>query len=555
MAILALLPISCKHGYGIDDVLPTKDHVDLMDYDEAQQQFAQILSSAVASNTELREYIKQQALQQFDNDYDVFYPFVKNEKVSGDETFRDLLLKHCTQEQLLSIEATLPKLNILVPDFSWVDESCFSVNNWDTESELVTVGYDDRRDNHPIYYSGELVAELDAASFPSFPVLIVKENERMSASMATKSGEFQYSFVSPVFDGSRREAKTRGGLWGSKDETLENNESPNGELWSAGYNLVPYNELSLISPRSIAAYNEFGTGWNNACQRDYIYYDMSRTNSDNGVLRIHERELLYRFSLTPSALLAVADAEGEDPTGLNDKMELRNKDLPGCAEAVRRMWANGRYDIRIDYYQLTSDGNLGITGTFVFDIAPEDLIYAEKCYRNYHWNVLGQSWNTYTIDASCIKPKLYYPSSKSNSLFVVTRWNLAAASNNMVLRISEFDKENTKTETTTASFKLSTNFSFNSEIGAGIDGIKLSYGLKSAINPEITITKTLTVVSKEEPDNLGEIILDYADNVVLKAENGGYVIKEYDNGRFRCSVLPIDMSNEYTILNTIKTNH
>lgn len=45
--------------------------------EEAQQQFAEILSKAVYNHAELRAFLKAQALKQFDNDYDVFYPLVK----------------------------------------------------------------------------------------------------------------------------------------------------------------------------------------------------------------------------------------------------------------------------------------------------------------------------------------------------------------------------------------------------------------------------------------------------------------------------------------------
>jgi len=43
----------------------------------AYRSFAKILSSSLSSNEELREFIKATAIQQFDNDFDVFYPYVK----------------------------------------------------------------------------------------------------------------------------------------------------------------------------------------------------------------------------------------------------------------------------------------------------------------------------------------------------------------------------------------------------------------------------------------------------------------------------------------------
>ena len=44
-------------------------NVETIDALEAEQQFAIILSRAVAANESLRSFLKEQALQQFDNDY------------------------------------------------------------------------------------------------------------------------------------------------------------------------------------------------------------------------------------------------------------------------------------------------------------------------------------------------------------------------------------------------------------------------------------------------------------------------------------------------------
>lgn len=44
--------------------------------DKQMQLFAKSLSKAVYSNKDVRSFIKEQALQKVDNDYDVFYPFV-----------------------------------------------------------------------------------------------------------------------------------------------------------------------------------------------------------------------------------------------------------------------------------------------------------------------------------------------------------------------------------------------------------------------------------------------------------------------------------------------
>ena len=103
--------------------------------------FAVILSKAINQEPELREFIRNEALKQFDKDHDVFYPFVKDAMVAGDKTFRDILADYDYENKLSSIELELPLLDILVPDWSWIASECFSVNNWDTNEDLVSVTY------------------------------------------------------------------------------------------------------------------------------------------------------------------------------------------------------------------------------------------------------------------------------------------------------------------------------------------------------------------------------------------------------------------------------
>lgn len=59
---------------------------------EAQIRFAKLLSQAASGSIEVRRFLKKEATKQFDNDYDVFYPLVKNKIVADGKSFRDILL-------------------------------------------------------------------------------------------------------------------------------------------------------------------------------------------------------------------------------------------------------------------------------------------------------------------------------------------------------------------------------------------------------------------------------------------------------------------------------
>ena len=59
---------------------------------DAQKQFANLLSKAIYERKELRSFLKEEALDLFDNDYDIFYPFVKNKKI-GRASCRERVLR------------------------------------------------------------------------------------------------------------------------------------------------------------------------------------------------------------------------------------------------------------------------------------------------------------------------------------------------------------------------------------------------------------------------------------------------------------------------------
>lgn len=90
--LCALLSISCMKEQG---VMPEEARlVNVIDEDTALRNFSIALSKAICSEQPIREFIKKEALKQVDNDYDVFYPFVKNSQVDGSRSFRDVICQY-----------------------------------------------------------------------------------------------------------------------------------------------------------------------------------------------------------------------------------------------------------------------------------------------------------------------------------------------------------------------------------------------------------------------------------------------------------------------------
>lgn len=538
-SFFTILFICCSKDNMVKQTTPLQ----CMSETEALESFAQILSSAVYENEELRLFLKEEALKQYDKDYDVFFPFVKDHIFSSGDTFYNILSTYAQEpDQLDAIEKSAPKLTIMIPDYSWINPGCFSVYNWDTSSNNVCVGYDDHDTSHRLYHDGELLGLLSDSSIPAFPVLIIKSNERMIVSpSATKSG-LDYSFADQAFDGTNSsftKGHTDGYLYNGHTEQRK-------DLYSETGNFVSYYELNSISPSSIGAYNEFGTGYMGAAQRDYILYGMTTSNTSHGVLNPYMRDLLYRIRFTPSALFRMSDDTG-DPS--LSTLYTGRDDRPGFDEVLSRLWGNGNYEIRIQYYQNLSNGGVDYIGANTYSIAPSEIMYISRLYYTFDWNFWGNNWSSYTIYSVDIEPKWYYPGDKSNTLSLVsTAWNLATASDNIWLKVSEYDIASTETYTMTGSFKQSFAVSYNEtdntweKHGLGVSG---TYGSEEVENESFNITRTYA------SDELGDCWLSYMDNIIISSATqqnvSGFQLKSIGNDYYSISYVPIDTRNEYSI--------
>lgn len=508
----------------------------------AFESFAAILSKAVYENVELRTFLKEEALKQYDRDYDVFFPFIKNQCLSSGESIYSLLSSYARDVvQLEEIEAAAPKLTILIPDFSWINADCFSVLSWDTTLNNVCVGFDDRALAHKIFYNGDFLGELSSGSIPTFPVLIVKSNERMEVLPSkTKTGVSEYIFADPAFDGTRdKTIKTKGHIENYYDNP--NSVIPR-DAFSVTGNSISYYELNSISPSSIGAYNEFGVGSLGAAQRDYIFYGMTTTNTNNGTLNPYMRDLLYRIRFTPAALFNMSDDTSEPSlstfyTGRDDR--------PGFNEALARFWGNGNYEIRVQYYQDSNNGGAGSIGTTVLSIAPSEIMYISRMYVTFDWNFWGNNWSSYTIYAADIEPKWYYPGDKNNPLQTVnTSWNLATMSDNIWIKVCEYDPSTTVTYSKTATFKQS--YSVSSSSNSTWE--KVGYGVSGSYGDEVTHTETFSVTKTTGSDDLGDCWMTYMDNTITASTNGNtFQLKSIGNEYFAITYVPIDIRNEYQI--------
>lgn len=277
----------------------------------ALSNFAQLLSRAINEEEALRSFIKEEALKQYDNDYDVFYAWVKDKKVTEEQTFEQILEKYDDHNVLQSCVKSVPKITILVPDWEWLD--AFSVKTWNTSENDVMVGYAQNGASHHLFMNGKTLV-LEAGEFPEQPTLIVKNNERMVMEPATKGDYPEFDYASQEFIG----ALTKGRAW------YEDYIDLGAEIIN---DFVPEAD---IDAKLVSAFNKFKEDdIPEACQRDYIYYGMSKQNPDRGILNPNIRDRFYRFKVEPDAFCKIADSN-EDPT-LNETIEKKKKkESAGC---------------------------------------------------------------------------------------------------------------------------------------------------------------------------------------------------------------------------------
>ncbi|MDE5955625.1 MAG: hypothetical protein K2G80_03930 [Bacteroidales bacterium] len=150
-----------------------------MDAESAKKEFAKILSKAVYKYRDLRAFLKENALRQYNNDYEVLYPLIKNE-IIGDTglSFREILSMCDDNDSLYSIEEILPLLTVLVPDWAWIDETCFSIANWDINDDDIAIGYEGDDIVHSLYVNGEKGYDLKDISAGSVCITIVPYDKR-----------------------------------------------------------------------------------------------------------------------------------------------------------------------------------------------------------------------------------------------------------------------------------------------------------------------------------------------------------------------------------------
>ncbi len=507
-----------------DELTASSDNLSPVAIENPQQAFSEILSKAVCENEDLRRFLQKEAIAEFDNDYDVFYPFVKDKEVSSGKTFRDCLVDYSDEATIARIEYDAPLLNILVPDLSWYCD--FNAETWDVSDNTVGVTYIDGNEDNAVYGDGKVVGCLADNELPGFPILVVKDNERMRVSGGlTKGTELSYEFISEAYDNNA--PLTKGRTVSEWDVDLPVDGSTE---------LVPE---SAIEPLVIEAWNEF-RGNDYAAQRDYVYYGMTNEKKE-GVLNNNIRERIFRFKLSPGSYSRIADQENDNPAdpALNGTITVKKNQL-STTDLINNIWKGGNYEMEFNVYIGTKDKYIRQTN-LQESVNPRDIFDLSKVHvASKHGTWFAKAEYNYTFDASNLVSKWYYP--KNN--LELDKWDISKDGTTIFVEIFEHDNNQKITETKSFTYTYSNSFSFGTSTSiGGSDAIKIEYG--STVTASESETITTVIETTLGSDELGCANLHYDDPIILSTgtENGvkGYKLHGVTTGAVEIEFMPVHL--------------
>ncbi|MCB0837180.1 MAG: hypothetical protein KDE26_11980 [Bacteroidetes bacterium] len=141
--------------------------------------------SLLINESEVREFLKKEALKQFDGDYNVLYQHIKNHEFSDGKSFENKFAEHYAVFNNLSVEealsqvqqisSTLPLLNIGIP---------VNIEAWDPETEIIPVTFgpnpaqNENYSHVKVYLKNGKTELISVRKDPDFPVIVVGLNER-----------------------------------------------------------------------------------------------------------------------------------------------------------------------------------------------------------------------------------------------------------------------------------------------------------------------------------------------------------------------------------------
>jgi hypothetical protein len=520
--------------------------------------FAKTLAAALEKEPALRTFIKEEALKMFDKDYDVFYQLVSGKKLDDGQTFYEKLSRYASSKDSLNeaIEK-LPLLTILVPELP-----NFDAKSW-KEGEIPSVAVEPLNavgDDIKAFYGQDGSFEVPNGLVPCFPILVVKENERVEISKggnryakvstsnkvmslkgnvktrdtSTESQEFlnikgtSFTFVNKVFNGlnstknlperlitlsSDRGRDSRGGENGGSGDRGGTSGDP--RPGQDGY--VPPNErrVPLSKVQHIVDAINSSAEW----PRDFIYYGIDPRNGKNsGPLnrKVVECITSMRFADGAAGYNAITTPEDTKPA---DNTQ------------VNQQWTEGQYEFRITGLINKKNGPGEQTEKIIY-ASGSDLF---EIYYDYTTPARDRINCRACPPITYAKPRIGYAKIFQFPIPIeVDSWDLDQSSFGWKFYVIKFNNQTTYTETKKNTVEFATNFELSATLG---DKIKI--GPKFGASTKTTNTQEYTISRVVGSSTLGDANI-YFDKPIWTKYNIYEGYESYDGtGRNRRGIGPL----------------
>lgn len=470
------------------------------DKEALKAEFARVLSSVVYENQDVREFLKNEAVLQFDKNYDVLYISIKD-KLIGKRTFRELLVETSSEDFMDDVEAGVPLLNILFPKLAMFN---LSPEQYDSNDNELPVAFAATETND-LYFNGECTDHLEKGQIPGFYTLVVNENNRVIVSRDTR-GVSSFTFKYPEYDGSKKvDLPVTRGL--SVPDSLVGNKA----YYSYQYF---YADDSGIHSRAL--------------QRDYIYFGMTSANQP-GALNYSVREYLSFIKVNPAQFGFISDqrsaSSGNDPYIINYEVSKKKTDFTE-EELLDAMWMRNSYNFRVE----VQSSNSTSPAVKMIALRPEDLWDFNLTFTYQHDTWFRPKKFTYTIDP------LDFTAKRCDLLPLyidLGKWDLTQEALTRRVTFIEEDQDVTETVSYAKEFSqtLSTAFNNTTKLQLGL-GVSAEGQVATQITNSNTIKRTVNIsfTRKQTSDNLGSSDIYFYDPIIDYMSGSMCLMHSYNTG-------------------------
>lgn len=504
LSIVMLFGISCSDQEVIKDT-----EVDSLPQTKIEcfNKFAEVLSTVVSKREDVRLFLKQEALKQFDKNYDVLYVSIED-KYIGEDTFRDILVAESSEKIIQSIENNIPRLNIYIPKIPFLRVYPEELDIKDKELPVVL----SKKDKTSLFVNGKKEIEIEKGQIPDFHTLVVNENRRVVVNrkeLGFKSASTKrFEFISPVFDGTKEKQNNL------KQKSVSTNKSIVGKKAFDAFKYFYKDEVGIE-----AKY----------LQRDYIYYGLTQTNT-TGKLDRGVSEYIKFIEIDPKAFYSLSDQYVDNGTfgdpHIKEDYVTNKKYTLTEEELIERMWSSGVFDFRFEVY---SAGTSQVEVVHI-NLRPEELwnFNVEYWYRHKTW--FRHSKHYYKIDPKKFTPKKVF----LNQDISLGKWNLAEDGLQKYVKIYEVDIKETKTftqEVTTKKLsKWTVTGSIKKSLGDGKEKPEIGGSVGYEKSEEETIKTLISVTRSKETRLFGAKNIFFYDPIIESSNAGKLELHTYSAG-------------------------